>query len=111
MGVGEPELGAYLRWDPSGPGEPPRIAAADLVTGLTSTGSMVKRALTRWTVGDMAENVAAPGVLSKEEQEIYGDATREWMIWHVLEHEIHHGGKFHWFLVSMDCREYMVRHN
>jgi uncharacterized damage-inducible protein DinB len=31
--------------------------------------------------------------LSEEEQRIFGERTRQWMIWHVLEHEIHHGGE------------------
>ncbi len=93
MGEGEPELASYLRWDPSGSAEPPSIGAAELVDGLAATWAMIESSLARWTATDLEENFAAPSVLSLEEQEIFGDATRGWMIWHVLEHEIHHGGE------------------
>jgi len=35
----------------------------------------------------------APHVFAKREQRIFGERTRQWIIWHVLEHEIHHGGE------------------
>ena len=34
-----------------------------------------------------------PASLSEEEKSIFGELTRQWIIWHVLEHEIHHGGE------------------
>lgn len=93
MGEGEPELASYLPWDPGGSTEPPSIGAAELVAGLAATWAMVESALARWTVTDLDESFPAPKVLSLEEQEMFGEATRGWMIWHVLEHEIHHGGE------------------
>jgi len=33
------------------------------------------------------------GDLSGEEQKAFGDAPRGWIIWHMLEYEIHHGGE------------------
>lgn len=93
MGEGGPELVTYLGWDPSGAMEPPRIASTELVAGLTSTWAMVEVALTRWTLSDLSRNFSPPSTLSDEEREIFGDAPRDWIIWHVFEHEIHHGGE------------------
>jgi uncharacterized damage-inducible protein DinB len=93
LGEGKPELAQYLSWDPSGKAEPPTVTAPELVDGLAMTWAMIGDALARWTVGDLAENFPAPKSLSLEEQEMFGDAPRGWIIWHVLEHEIHHGGE------------------
>ena len=93
LGAGEPELASYLPWDPSGATDPPKISGADLVDGLAATWAMVERALAGWTPADLADTIPVPSTLSPEEQEIFGDASRGWIIWHVLEHEIHHGGE------------------
>ena len=93
LGAGEPELASYLPWDPSGATDPPKIGGADLVDGLAATWAMVERALAGWTPADLADTIPVPSTLSPEEQEIFGDASRGWIIWHVLEHEIHHGGE------------------
>ena len=93
MGEGNRELAAIGRWDPSEAADPPRLASSELVAGLTSTWAMIADALARWTPANLEQVFAAPAVLSEEEQEMYGEATRQWIIWHVLEHEIHHGGE------------------
>ena len=93
LGAGEPELASYLPWDPSGATDPPKIGGADLVDGLAATWAMVERALAGWTPADLADTIPVPSTLSPEEQEIFGDASRGWIIWHVLEHELHHGGE------------------
>ena len=93
LGAGEPELASYLPWDPSGATDPPKVSGADLVDGLAATWAMVERALAGWTPADLADTIPVPSSLSPEEQEIFGDASRGWIIWHVLEHEIHHGGE------------------
>ncbi len=93
MGQGSRELAPIIQWDPSGNAEPPKLTSSELVTGLTSTWEMIADALARWTPADLEQVCSVPQVLSKEEQELYGDTTRQWIIWHVLEHEIHHGGE------------------
>ncbi len=93
MGEGSRDLASIGRWDPSEAAEPPRLAASELVAGLTATWAMIADALARWIPADLEQVFAAPAVLSEEEQEMYGEATRQWIIWHVLEHEIHHGGE------------------
>ena len=61
--------------------------------GLAATWAMVERALAGWTPADLAETIPVPDTLSPEEQEIFRASSRGWIIWHVLEHEIHHGGE------------------
>lgn len=93
MGEGSPELAPLMRWDPAVEPEPPARAAAELVAGLEATWEMISGALVRWTVPDLAQVFSPPTVLSAAEQQAFGDLTRQWIIWHVLEHEIHHGGE------------------
>jgi uncharacterized damage-inducible protein DinB len=69
------------------------IDASELVAALKSSWVMIAEALARWTPADLAQVIHPPAALSEEEQEAFGDAPRGWIIWHVLEHEIHHGGE------------------
>lgn len=94
MNEGDRELASIIQWDPPGEvAEPPKLTASELVEGLVSSWDMIANALARWVPEDLEQFFSAPKVLSEEEQEMYGDATRQWIIWHVLEHEIHHGGE------------------
>jgi uncharacterized damage-inducible protein DinB len=54
---------------------------------------MISDALTRWTAADLAQTFSPPAAMSEEERRQTSDRTRQWIIWHVLEHEIHHGGE------------------
>ena len=69
------------------------LEAAELVAGLESTWSMVDGALARWTVNDLGHTFSPPAVLSEAERNAFGELTRQWIIWHVFEHEIYHGGE------------------
>ena len=93
LGQGSPDLASLLRWDPSEGGEPPVIDASELVAALKSSWEMIADALARWTPADLEQVIHPPAALSEEEQQAFGDAPRGWIIWHVLEHEIHHGGE------------------
>jgi uncharacterized damage-inducible protein DinB len=53
---------------------------------------MIQDALDRWTAADLDEVFVPPAALNEEEPE-HPPQTRRWMLWHVLEHEIHHGGE------------------
>ena len=46
-------------------------------------------ALSRWTAADLERLIPPPASVA-EEQSAH---TRQWIVWHVLEHEIHHGGE------------------
>jgi uncharacterized damage-inducible protein DinB len=58
-------------------------SAAELVDALRRTWAIVDDCLVRWTAEDLAGTVARPNRTHH----------RGWVVWHVLEHDIHHGGE------------------
>jgi len=80
---GGAEFKALGNWDRRG-----RRArtAAELVTGLERTWEGMQAAIARWTPAQWAETF--PG--EEGEPEII---TRQWVIWHLIEHDLHHGGE------------------
>jgi len=93
MGEGSPNLAPIAHWDPQDEEEQFTLEAAELVAGFEATWQMIADALARWTPADLEHIFPRPPSLSEEEQRIFPELTRKWMIWHVLEHEIHHGGE------------------
>lgn len=93
MGEGAPELAPIAHWDPADDAAKPTLGAADLVAGLEATWAMIHDALARWTPSDLGQVFAPPAALREDEREMFAPCTRQWIIWHVLEHEIHHGGE------------------
>lgn len=71
-------------WDRRG--RKPRTAA-ELVYGLEATWAGMHAAIGRWTPEQWAETW--PGE-DETEPEVM---TRQWVIWHLLEHDLHHGGE------------------
>ena len=95
LGEGDPALAPIAHWDPADVETndlPPRTVA-ELVAGLDQTWTMVAAALEKWTGADLDRVVSPPAVMSEEEQALFGDTTLGWIVWHVFEHEIHHGGE------------------
>lgn len=92
---GDDDLVALGNWDR--PGEPARTAA-EIVSGLESTWRVLQDGLQRWTPADLEE------VLQETFDE--GEAgdpesySRQWVIWHLIEHDLHHGGELS-FLLGM----------
>lgn len=81
LGEGDPSLAAFSSWDDDD--APPRGAAA-LVEGLQASWRIIEDCLNRWTPAMLTEPVATrPG----------SEQSRRWVIWHILEHDIHHGGE------------------
>ncbi len=84
MGEGSADLAPLASWDEN-EGEPLR-PAAELVVGLERTWQMIQDALARWDPADL-DQVFPP----------YGEGSfarsRQYIIWHVIEHDIHHGGE------------------
>jgi uncharacterized damage-inducible protein DinB len=93
MGEGNPDLAHIAHWNPADKEEQPALESAELVAGLKATWQMIDAALPRWTPADLGQIFPSPSLLSEEEQRIFGERTRQWIIWHVLEHEIHYGGE------------------
>ena len=93
MGEGNPELAPLAHWDPADAVEQHPLDAAALVAGLEATWEMIADALARWTAADLARMFSPPAAMSEEERDAFGDLSRQWIIWHVLEHEMLHGGE------------------
>jgi uncharacterized damage-inducible protein DinB len=93
MEQGSPDLAPIMRWDPGDFADAPAQGAAELVAALNTTWDMIADALARWTSDDLGTIFSPPTTLSEAEQRAFGELSREWIIWHVLEHEIHHGGE------------------
>ncbi len=60
----------------------------DLVRWLEATWGMMEEALNRWTASDMAQVYDLPPYQGKKYV-----LTRQWIMWRVLSHDIHHGGE------------------
>jgi uncharacterized damage-inducible protein DinB len=93
MGEGSRDLAPIMQSDPGDVAQPPVLEAAELVTALEATWNMIAGALSRWTATDLGHVFSPPTLLSEAERRTFGELTRQWIIWHVLEHEIHHGGE------------------
>ena len=74
------------------PGQPSR-SAAELVSGLERTWQVIQDALQRWTVADLEVEVRDTN--DNGEEVIL---TRQWVIWHLIEHDLHHGGELSYVL-------------
>lgn len=61
--------------------------AVELVKGLETSWQMIEEALTRWSTADLAQTYP---ITYKEKNYLI---TRQWVIWHVLSHDTHHGGE------------------
>ena len=88
MKEGGEELDEYADWD-EGEAMAER-SAAEIVRGLELTWGLIESRLAGWTTADLDKQFQRP---------VPNDAgkrprrTRQWIIWHVLEHDLHHGGE------------------
>jgi uncharacterized damage-inducible protein DinB len=84
LGEGGDEFATIATWDR--PGQPARDAG-ELVAGLEATWRLMAAAITGWTPEQLGE------ILSEEEDGQTETYTRPEVTWHVLEHDLHHGGE------------------
>lgn len=84
MGEGGPVMADLGTWDRQG--APSRTAGA-LVQGLETTWRIMHDAIARWSPAEWATTY--PGEPPEEPETI----TRPWIIWHLIEHDLHHGGE------------------
>lgn len=82
---GGENLVALASWN--SPDQPPH-SAAELVDGLQATWQVIQDALLHWTTADLAGIVHDTD--DNGEELTY---TRQWVIWHLIEHDMHHGGE------------------
>lgn len=84
LGEGDDAFGAIASWDE--PGNPPR-SASELVQGLATTWQVMQEALARFSPTDLH------ATFEDEDDGQKYTVTRGWVIWHVIEHDLHHGGE------------------
>ena len=84
LGEGGPQLAPLVEWDDDGA---PQRSADELVGGLAATGEVMQNAIGSWTPADLAE-VVRREVRGKERVN-----KRSWVVWHIIEHDLHHGGE------------------
>jgi uncharacterized damage-inducible protein DinB len=84
MGEGGEAIAPIGEWDRKG--QPPR-SAAELVDGLKKSLQFVQECLRRYTPADL--DYVFRGSWQGEDYAL----SRQWVIWHVIEHDLHHGGE------------------
>ena len=104
MGEGSPELAPIAHWDPADVAWQPVHEVDELLAGLDSTWQMIADALDRWTPADLSRIFSPPDALTEEERDVFGPTSMQWIIWHVLEHEILHAGELSLALGSYGLR-------
>lgn len=77
-------ISAYMTW---GQRESPTRSGAELARGLDETWAFIETRLQRWTADDCVKTFPDEW----EGQVTY--VSRSWVIYHVLEHDLHHGGE------------------
>ena len=82
------EMGAYLKRNGDAlRQETPVPTAAELAQGLDLTWHLVADCLARWSPADMQQTFPD----EQGGQQVY--LSRAWVVGHVMEHDIHHGGE------------------
>ena len=67
-------------------------AASEIVDAFERTWTVIDGCLRRWTLDELAMGFSRDGH--------GGTSTRAWVIWHLIEHEGHHGGEISLILGS-----------
>jgi uncharacterized damage-inducible protein DinB len=84
LGEGDEAFGAYHEWDQP---DAPTRRASELVEGLAATWQPMQLALADFTLEALTATLT--GV---RKGHTYAH-QRGWVVWHVLEHDLHHGGE------------------
>jgi uncharacterized damage-inducible protein DinB len=82
---GDEHLDTLASWNQA---DQPARSGASLVKGLEATWQVIQDALSHWIIADLAELVHDTD--ENGEDQTY---TRQWVIWHLIEHDLHHGGE------------------
>ena len=75
---------AYMEW---GQRESPSRSGAELARALDETWAFIEACLQRWTPADCAMT------FPDEYDGTITYVSRNWVIYHVMEHDLHHGGE------------------
>ena len=75
----------YMEW---GQRDSPARSAQELMRGLDETWAFIETRLQRWTDVDTAQTFPDEW----EDGQVH-QISRSWVIYHVMEHDLHHGGE------------------
>jgi len=81
LGELDPEIAALDPWDAD---DAPQRSAVELVHGLELTWNMIQDCLNMWTPAIFEQTITTQRGSTRSFQ---------WVIFHVLEHDMHHGGE------------------
>ena len=84
LGMGGSEMASLRTWDDEGQ---PARSATEFVVGLETTWQLLEQSANSWSAADLAEPLMR--VRGGKEFRF----TRMWVIWHLIEHDIYHGGE------------------
>jgi uncharacterized damage-inducible protein DinB len=85
---GGKEMKVYTAWNEVALGLGAPIPTADeLAQGLDRTWQFMADCLARWSSDDMRQTFPDDW----DGQQVY--LSRAWVVWHVMEHDLHHGGE------------------
>lgn len=85
-GAGGSDVAPIGTWDR--PDSPPHTLA-ELVAGLETSWQLIRHALDTWTPDELSTPYELVLVYHPEKETF----TRQWIVWHVIEHDLHHGGE------------------
>ncbi len=88
MSEGGPDFDDIINFDEAGEWE--ARPAAEIVAGLDKTWSLIDGCLRMWTGADLGAQFQRPTPNPAGERPW---RDRRWVIWHALEHDLHHGGE------------------
>lgn len=80
----DPIMDAYMEW---GQRESPLRGPTELARGLDETWAFIEARLKRWLPEDCAQ------IFPDENDGEVWQVSRSWVIYHVMEHDLHHGGE------------------
>ena len=84
LGEGDDEIAAIGAWDRAGAAQ---RTARELVAGLETTWRLMTEAIARWTPEQLGETI------TEEDDGETETFTRPEVVWHLIEHDLHHGGE------------------
>lgn len=78
------EFAEFANWDRS---DMRLRSAKELVEGLETTWRLMQAAIKRWTPEEWAQEIPS------DDPDDPSIITRPWILWHLIEHDLHHGGE------------------
>ncbi len=85
LGENTDQVGLRENWDRK---DSHAHSAAELVQGLEASWKMMADCVARWSSADM--------LMTFDDEDSQGNqikVSRSWVIWHLIEHDLHHGGE------------------